>query len=227
MEKIKDYILKHKKDIVIFTILIVLSISTFYYIYYFNEKFNDNSNNFALDNEVVEEKIEKIRVDIKGEVNSPGTYQIDSDKRVIDAILLAGGLTDKASTRVNNLSMKVFDEMVIIIYSKDEIANFIKVKEEEKIIIDACNENNDGIKNDSCIKSDDTSSNDENTNKLISVNDATLDELTSLPGIGEAKAKNIISYRNKNGRFESIEDIKKVDGIGDNLFAQIKDFITT
>ena len=60
----------------------------------------------------------------------------------------------------------------------------------------------------------------------ISINTATKEELMTISGIGESKAKQIIEYRTSNGLFQSIEDIKNVSGIGDSLFAKIKDYIT-
>ena len=63
--------------------------------------------------------------------------------------------------------------------------------------------------------------------KKININTATKEELMNLPGIGESKANNIIEYRNKNGNYNSIEDLLKVSGIGENLFAEIKENITT
>ena len=73
-------------------------------------------------------------------------------------------------------------------------------------------------------KTDD--SNDNNDNKKISINTATKEELLTLPDIGDSKANAIIEYRKKS-KFKSIEDIKKVSGIGDKLYDKIKDFITT
>ena len=61
---------------------------------------------------------------------------------------------------------------------------------------------------------------------FISLNDATVADLIKLPGIGEAKANDIIAYRNEHGPFENIEDLKNVSGIGENLFAKIKDYLT-
>lgn len=160
------------------------------------------------------------KVDIKGAVNLPGIYSMKSTSRVIDVINEAGGLTDLADTSVINLSKKIIDEMVIIIYTKDQVANFTKVKETEKIIQDKCNQlDENSLKNDACIKTE------EITTK-ISINNSSKEQLMTLQGIGESKANDIIKYREENGPFNSIEDIKNVPGIGDNLFAQIKEDIT-
>ncbi len=134
---------------------------------------------------------------------------------------MAGGLTDQADTSVINLSKKVTDEMVIIIYSKEEVSNFSKTKETEQVIQKSCQQQDEtSLKNDACITSEKTI-----TGK-ISINNATIEELMTLSGIGEAKAKEIISYREKNGPFQEIQDLLKVPGIGENLFASIQEDIT-
>ncbi|MBQ6498255.1 MAG: ComEA family DNA-binding protein [Bacilli bacterium] len=166
---------------------------------------------------------EKIKVDIKGQVINPGIYSLKPDSRVIDVIAAAGGLTGEADTSVINLSKKITDEMVIIIYSKAEVADFHKTKEIEKQVEEQCHQKNEeSLINDACIKSD----TEETKLGKISLNKATKEELMTLPGIGESKAKEIINYREKNGPFKTIEDLKKVTGIGENIFAQIKENIT-
>ena len=160
------------------------------------------------------------KVDIKGAINLPGIYTMKSTSRVIDVINEAGGLTETADTSVINLSKKIIDEMVIIIYTKEQVSNFSKVKETEKIIQDKCNQiDENSLKNDACIKTEEITS-------KISINTATKEVLMTLQGIGESKANDIIKYREENGLFNNIEDIKNVPGIGDNLFAQIKEDIT-
>lgn len=61
---------------------------------------------------------------------------------------------------------------------------------------------------------------------LVNINQADVDKLCDLPGIGEAKAREIISYRESNGSFETIEEIMKVPGIKENAYNRLKDFIT-
>ena len=126
-----------------------------------------------------------------------------------------------------NLSKKVKDEMVIIVYSYDEVVNFTATKEKEEIEQEACLSQN-GIQNDACIKdsTDDTSSSSVVISGKVSLNTATLDELMTLPGIGEAKAQAIIEYREEVGAFQNIEELKEVSGIGDAIFDQIKENIT-
>ena len=133
----------------------------------------------------------------------------------------AGGLTQNANTTVINLSKKVTDEMVIIIYSNSEVAEFAKTKELEEQMQNACvQKNENALTNDACITENTT------TSSKISINKATLEQLQTLPGIGESKAQDIITYREQNGPFTTLEDITKVSGIGDALFAKIKDYIT-
>ena len=133
----------------------------------------------------------------------------------------AGGLTENADTSVINLSKKVQDEMVIVIYSRDEVSRFREVKEIEKQVNDKCNQKDeDSLINNACIESS------TNTPSKVSINTATLEELMNLPGIGESKAKDIINYRETNGPFTSIEDLLKIKGIGESILAKIKENIT-
>lgn len=181
--------------------------------------------------EVVIKKKEKqtsseiyFKVDIKGQVNNPGIYSLKEGSRVIDVIEASGGLTENANTTVINLSKKIEDEMVIIIYSNEEVNNFSKTKEVEKQVIEKCiKKDENSLQNDACINQSNEQSNTDNN--LININTATQEELMTLSGIGESKAKDIITYRSENA-FTSIEDIKNVPGIGESLFAKIKENIT-
>lgn len=178
-----------------------------------------------------EKKEEFIVVDIKGYVNKPGVYKFkkDDDKRIKDLINNAGGLKSNSDTSILNLSKKLKDEMVVIIYSKQQVKDFIKVKEELKEEIKECSK-----KNDACIKENDIELKDENNEEnsktteilLININTASKEELMTLNGIGESKANSIIEYRNEKGAFNSIEDIKNVSGIGESQYSKIKDYIT-
>ena len=164
-----------------------------------------------------------VYVDIKGAVNNPGVYEVDSGSRVIDVIKIAGDLKENADTSIINLSKIVTDEMYIIVYTVDEMKSYKEkmipaktiVKEVEKKII--CPDDS----NDACINQN--NSND-NISGKININLATKEELSALPSIGESKAQNIIDYR-KETPFETIDDIKNVKGIGDSLFEKIKDYI--
>ena len=118
------------------------------------------------------------------------------------------------------------DEMVIIIYSKEEVKDFKKTKEIENKVIEQCIQKSDtSLTNNACIDNDNKQNNQTNQSNKININTATIEELMTLSGIGESKAKSIIKYREENP-FKTIEDLKNVTGIGDNLFAQIKENIT-
>ncbi len=163
---------------------------------------------------------ELYKVDIKGEIIHPGIYSVEKEKRVMDVIELAGGLTENADTSVINLSKKIKDEMVIIIYSREEVGDFKKTKELEIQVNEKCiQKEENALQNDACL-------NTTNTSSKISINNANLEELMTLPGIGENKAKDIIEYREKNGPFQSLTDLKKVSGIGESTFANIQEDIT-
>ncbi len=111
--------------------------------------------------------------------------------------------------------------MVIIIYSKSQVAEFSKTKEIEAQVQDNCIQpTDDNLINDACITKEET------TSELISINNAPLEELIKIPNIGESKAQDIIAYREENNGFTTIEDIMNVPGIGEATFAKIKDYIT-
>lgn len=214
LEQIKKFLKDNKLILILYVLFIVLSVSIVYlYIKPKEEKVMPLSEKEDLKEDTKEETV---YVDIKGAVVNPGTYEVLLGKRVKDVIELAGGLLGNADTSVNNLSLKVKDEMNIVIYTKDEIANYLKVKEDESKKLKICDD--EYIKNDSCLPAI------ENSSSKISINNATKEELMSLPGIGEAKALDIIEYR-KNESFVTIEDIKKVPGIGDALYVKIKENI--
>lgn len=173
-----------------------------------------------------------IYVDIKGAVKSPGVYEVNNDSKVIDIINLAGGLNKNASTKYINLSKKLNNESVIYIYTNNEINTFIKEQNKEPLTECKCETENikSCIDNKSSIieKGQDTITNQDKKedNSKININNASKDQLTSLTGIGDAKANAIIEYRNKNGNFKAIEEIKNVSGISDSLYEKIKDNIT-
>lgn len=172
---------------------------------------NDNSND-----------ITKVKIDIKGAVKNPGVYEVDSDKRVIDVIKLAGGLNKNANTNYINLSSKVKDEMVIWIYTSKEIEQFKLKQDSTEYMIKSCN--CPVVDNTTCLNSKDNEVKKDNDN-VVNINTASLEELMSLNGLGESKAKSIIEYRDKNGKFSSIEDIMNVNGIGESLYNKIKNNI--
>ena len=222
------FINKHKGKLFIL-IFVLFTLYTIFDTYSFTNQTEAKEKNETVtkkeEKENTEEKVknEKVLVDVKGEVKTPGVYELTSDNTVIDAINKAGGLTNKSDTSNINLSKKLEDEMVIIVYSKNEIK---EMKEQSQIVCPPCNN--------ACVTEEDEKAKiDENTKEdtgkitgKVNINRADETTLQTLDGIGEAKAKAIIEYRNKNGNFKTIEDIKNVSGIGDSVYEKIKDNIT-
>ena len=173
---------------------------------------------------------ENVFVDIKGAIANPGVYELEQNKKVIDVVNLAGGFLENANTQTINLAKKVTNEMVIIIYTNEEIKLAMTEEKTAKVIDNTCV--CPVLKNDACInknetKKDTTTSNEQETiTEPININTASASDFDKLPGIGASKAEAIVQYREKNGPFEKIEDLKEISGIGDALFEKIKDYIT-
>lgn len=147
--------------------------------------------------------IEKIKVYITGEVNNPGVKEVEEGARIEDIIVLAGGLTEMANISKVNLAYKLEDGQKIYIPNVNE-------KVEEYIT----EENGEGII--------------ENSNKSlgkININTADIVRLCELPGVGESLANRIIQYREENGKFKSIDDLKNVSGIGEKKFESLREYI--
>ncbi|MDD4719057.1 MAG: helix-hairpin-helix domain-containing protein [Bacilli bacterium] len=220
MEIFLKYLKKYYIHIIIIVVIFLGSIA---YIY---GKGSDDFDNVEPDIELnvpkdeLNETEEFVIFDIKGAVKNPGAYKLNKDKRIYDAIRVSGGLTTNADTTLINLSKKLVDEMVIIIHTKEQVYDY--TKSEPTIIYKDVECNCPELKNDGCV-SDET--NDKLNNKL-SLNDATLEELMELPGIGEAKAKSIIEYRNEVNGFTDIEELLNIKGIGETVLAKFKDLIT-
>lgn len=139
-----------------------------------------------------------IYVHVCGAVKKPGVYKVTSDSRICDAIRVAGGLTKKASDiDVNQAELLTDGQQVYIPYKSH-------------------------TKKGSVISNDNTSTD----SSKININTATSAELTTLPGIGDAKATSILQYREEHGKFASIEEIKNVSGIKDGVYTQIEAYIT-
>ena len=148
-----------------------------------------------------EPQSKQVIVDVKGAVKYPGVYELTDADRVVDAITLAGGYTDGANATLINHAQKLQDEMVI----------YIPLQGEEPP--PAIQQFSGG-----------TSSTQTDASK-VNINVADETQLVTLPGIGPAKAKAIIAHRDEKGKFQSIEGLKDVTGIGDKTFEQLKDLI--
>ena len=215
-----------------YPLTIIIFVTILIYIIYTKNNLEKNKLN---DIEIVsnieipkEEKTEivKYHIDIKGAVKKPGVYKLNSNLTVNDVINEAGGLTKEADTSLINLAKKITDEMVIIVYTKEEVKKSNLVNTVIKVVEKECVCPN--IENDGCLNNEikDNITNKDN-NGLVNINTATKEELQTINGIGESKANNIIKYRESNGNFKTIEEIKNVEGIGDTLYETIKIYITT
>lgn len=218
---------KKLKSIIIFTILSVLTICGIIYnsnlglgkdVYVVSPKESEKDENGIAENnsndniDMKSNENKDIKVYISGEVKSPGVISISNNGRLIDAVDKLGGLTSNADLNRVNLALKIEDGNHYIIP---------KIGEEINVGDTNTNQNMNNNNNSSLEVTNNTS------NSKVNINTASEAELDSLPGVGEVTAKKIIDYRNENGKFSSIEDIKNVKGIGDNKFEDIKDSITT
>ena len=155
----------------------------------------------------------KIFVDIGGEVAAPGVYEVTEGTRLFEVINRAGGLTEEADIDVINRAETVYDGQKILIASYEETKN-------EKNSAGAGSGQTAGNNADSEKGTADTDG------EKVNINTADSAELQSIPGIGPSKADRIIEYRDTQGRFSTIEDIKNISGIGNKTFESIKKYLT-
>lgn len=209
--------LTKKQKIIVIAIAGIVAIGIMYFIYNKNQVKEDiNIENEILVNNVITNENNTnddiVVIHITGSVKNPGIVKLKEGSRIEDAIEAAGGLTENADITKVNLAYVVEDGTKIKIPSASEE----DIGDED--IIDS--KSGDNI----IIEENTISSN--NSTQTININKATEKEFETLPGIGPSLASKIIEYRNQNGKFESIEDIKNVNGIGDNKYEKIKDLIT-
>ncbi len=185
-----------------------------------NENITTNTENIVSEENTNENKIEteikEIVVHITGAVKKEGIVYLKEGDRIIDAIEKAGGETKNADLSQVNLAYVLSDGQKIYIPNKNE-------KIDDFIIVAGT-----GITTNTSQASTGTSRNAENNTgtSKVNINTANEVELDSLPGIGPSIAKKIVTYRNENGKFNNIEDIKNVSGIGDAKYEELKNYIT-
>ncbi|WP_419726539.1 helix-hairpin-helix domain-containing protein [Terrisporobacter petrolearius] len=146
----------------------------------------------------------KITVYISGEVSKPGIVSLNEGERLATAVQKVGGTTKKADLDGVNMAIKVQDEMHYIIPK-----------------IGAVDKHNAT----QVVKEGDVNQVESSKASQININTATIEELDTLPGVGEATANKIVNHRGESGDFKSIEEIKNVNGIGDKKFEDMKDLI--
>lgn len=206
------------------------------------KRFGENNEN--QNNKTTTVKKGQIMIDVTGEVCNPGVVILNEGARIIDAIKAAGGKTEEADTSMINLAYVLEDGVQLYIpkigekaknigqinnnnQSKSEMPNASEVSqsnneeqladEESKYIRTGAGEG---------IITEEVATGNTNKNTKVNINTANIERLEALSGIGASTAQKIIEYREKNGKFQTIEDIKKVSGIGESKFNNIKDKIT-
>ena len=148
--------------------------------------------------------IKDIKVYVCGAVQRPDVYEISADSRIVDAVSAAGGFAIDAYPEAMNLAETVSDGSRIYVPTKEEVDALA-------VVYSDTGSGSGGTTSDSTGR--------------VNINTATLEELTTLPGIGDTRARAIIDYREQNGAFGNIEDIMQVTGIKEKSFSKIKDSI--
>lgn len=201
---IKKYLKRKIILLIMFLGIVIILLGCFFYA----KKDSDeiNAEDILIDNQnTIQESVKNtniIKVHVAGCVQSQGIIELEEGSRIADAIDKVGGLTANASTKNVNLAYVLQDGEKIYIPSLAEE----QIADEEIQIISSASGNND--------------------NGKVNINKASITELQKISGIGESTAKKIIEYRNTNGKFKSIEDLKNIQGIGDKKYDSIKEEVT-
>jgi competence protein ComEA len=138
----------------------------------------------------------ELKVYVTGAVRRPGVYELEEGSRLADVVEAAGGQTDQADLSAVNLAARVKDEDHWHIPTEDEVA-----------------------------QGPATAAQPAGATEKIDVNSATVEELKTLPGIGDTRAQAIVSYRDANGGFSSVDDLLEVPGIGSATLESIREMV--
>lgn len=166
------------------------------------------------------EEAKTLVVHICGAVSAPGVYELPAGSRIIDAVEAGGGFLPEADEACCNLAEEIVDGCQIYIMTKTE--SCADGQTEKKAGIQT-SPDSDMQTTDRNVRSNSATALE---NGLVNLNTADVAALMTLPGIGESRAKAIISYREQHGAFAQIEDIMKISGIKQAAFSKIKDKIT-
>ena len=145
-----------------------------------------------------------VTVDVKGAVKKPGVYQLQSNSRVHDALEKAGGMTEEADLKSINQAQKLSDEAVVYVAKVGENAVDVTTSAPASA----------------------TSGTNQTKSALVNLNTATEADFQTISGIGQKRAQDIIAYREANGRFKSVDDLKNVSGIGAKTLEKLKEYVT-
>ena len=161
------------------------------------ERNEDVFENVRLQSQSEPEEDEMISVYICGAVKEPGVYELPQGSRLLDLVTTAGGFLESVDERAFNLASVLKDGQQITVFTKEELE-----ADPEAAIYAGPSEGS-----------------------LVNINTADKERLMTLPGIGESRAMAIIAYREENGGFVDVEDIKNISGIGDKMFERLSGLI--
>ncbi len=220
MNKIKSFLeklnIKQKIGLILAALLIVILAFIWLFSIYGNDqpkneikKSQESNNEIEFKLGIKEKENKTIMVDISGEIITPGVVKLPEGSRIIDAITAAGGKTEDADLSKVNLAYILDDGVQLYIprYNEKLEKEIVQTEPGVGIIQEGINT---------------TSKKDSKVN----INIANKEKLATLPGIGEGTAEKIIEYRSKTGKFKTIDEIKKIPGIGESKFKSLKDKIT-
>lgn len=220
MNKIKSFLeklnIKQKIGLILAALLIVILAFIWLFSIYGNDqpkneikKSQESNNEIEFKLGIKEKENKTIMVDISGEIITPGVVKLPEGSRIIDAIIAAGGKTEDADLSKVNLAYILDDGVQLYIprYNEKLEKEIVQTEPGVGIIQEGINT---------------TSKKDSKVN----INIANKEKLATLPGIGEGTAEKIIEYRSKTGKFKTIDEIKKIPGIGESKFKSLKDKIT-
>ena len=208
--KIKEL---NKNQIIILAIVVIIFVTTVgIYLYKTSKEKEDYEiEEFeSIEEEIVEAENKQIIVYVTGAVKTKGVVVLKEGARILDAIESCGGETIEADLNKINLAYILSDGDKLYVPSVND-------KEELEYISKESGNN---------VIEEGAGGKMSESKKLVNINTATKEQLIELNGIGESIAEKIVAYRHENGKFATIEDIKKVPGIGDSKFNSIKDKIT-
>ena len=204
--------LSNQEKITIILLLIVIIIGGGIFLYKninSEDNFTINSvSDISENSPAIQKEVPPLIVHITGAVKNPGVYQLKSTDRIVDAVKIAGGETEEANLDLINLAALLKDGQKIIVPYKTYSETGEEINTNTYNYVESV-----------------YSSSSVSTSAKININTANANMLQTLPGIGPVLSERIIEYRNQNGLFGIIDDIKDVSGIAEKKFEGIKDLI--